>query len=67
MLTGMRFSQVDNMMIKPDDRYSRDVKNDVRIAIDLLIAFKEELDKLHPECSQMIETLLQNPNRLSRY
>jgi len=62
MLTGMRFQQ-EACAIRPDDRYSRNIKEDIKVAMDLLFQFKEGMEKLHPECSSLIEKLLQNPNR----
>lgn len=65
MLTGMRLNQVNVCPeIKPDDRYSRSIKDDMKIAMELLFQFKEGIEKLHPECSYLIEKLLQvNINR----
>lgn len=60
----MRFNQTDCVAIKPDDRYSRNIKEDMKIAMDLLFQFKEGMEKLHPECSSLIELLLQNPSRM---
>lgn len=43
----------------PDNRWSRDQKEDMKTAIDLLYKFKQDLDKLHPECTNIIEKMLQ--------
>lgn len=67
MLTGIRLHQMDCIAPKIDDRYSRNVKEDMKTAMDLLFQFKEGMDNLHPECSVLIEMLLQNPNRQIRY
>lgn len=62
MLSGVRFNQCDAVAIKPDDRYSRSVKDDIKTAMDLLFVFKDGLEKLHPDCVRIIEKLLHNPN-----
>ena len=59
MLTGSRLNACVEAP-RPDDRYSRNLKEDLKSAMDLLISFKESLEKLHPECSFLIEKLLQN-------
>ena len=41
-----------------DDRYSRSPKDDMKEAVDLLWKFKEGLDKLHPDCTILMERLL---------
>jgi hypothetical protein len=48
---------------KPDDRWQRDMKEDMKSAIDLLWKFKLDLDKLHPEVMMIIENMLQNNQR----
>lgn len=61
MLTGTRMNSCAPVdMPRPDDRYSRNLKEDLKAAMDLLISFKESLEKLHPECIFLIEKLLQN-------
>lgn len=41
-----------------EDRYSRNVQEDMKEAIDLLYKFKASLDKLHPDCIRLIEGIL---------
>lgn len=47
---------------KPDDRWSRNQKEDMKEAVDLLWKFKEALDRLHPECTNLMERMLQVPH-----
>ncbi len=46
-----------------DDRYSRNPKDDLKEAIDLLWKFKEALDKLHPDCLMFMDRMLSSGNR----
>lgn len=46
----------------PDDRWSRDMQEDMKAAVDLLFKFKAGLDKLHPECTRFMENILRQPN-----
>lgn len=46
-----------------DDRYSRSMEEDMKEAIGLLFKLKAGLDKLHPECTRMIEKMMATPNR----
>lgn len=46
-----------------DNRWNRDMQEDMKAAIELLWKFKAGLDKLHPECLTMIENMLQIRNR----
>ena len=39
--------------------FKRDFKQDMKLALDLLLSFKEELDKLHPDCRVLISKILQ--------
>ena len=43
---------------KPDDRWSRNMQEDMKEAIDLVFKFKASLDKLHPECLTIIERMI---------
>lgn len=63
----MRLTQTECVQSKPDDRYARNIKDDMLTALNLLFEFKEGMDKLHPECSAIVERLLENPNRVNRY
>lgn len=66
MLSSIRTSNADIPMCAaplPDNRWNRNMKDDMKTAIDLLWKFKEELEKLHPECTHVLERLLANPNR----
>ncbi len=49
--------------LRSDDRYSRNMKEDMKEAIDLLFKLKDGLDKLHPECIHMIEKMMACQNR----
>lgn len=62
MLSGIRMNQCDAMMPQPEPRFSRDLKEDMKSAMDLLFQFKQGLEQLHPDCTRMIEKLLHNPN-----
>lgn len=42
----------------PDDRWSRNMQEDMKEAIDLVFKFKASLDKLHPECLAIIERMI---------
>ncbi len=44
--------------IRPDDRWSRNMQDDMKEAIDLVFKFKAALDKLHPECLSIIERMI---------
>lgn len=44
-----------------DDRYNRNVQDDMKEAIDLLYKFKAGLDKLHPDCTMFVEKMLALP------
>lgn len=60
MLSDIHVAQRDSVCApKPDDRWSRNIKDDMKEAIDYLFKFKESLDKLHPECTRVIEKMLQ--------
>ena len=41
-----------------DDRWSRNMQEDMKEAIDLVFKFKAALDKLHPECLTIIERMI---------
>ena len=41
-----------------DDRYSRDQREDMKTAVELVWKLKEGLDKLHPECLPLVERML---------
>lgn len=41
-----------------DDRFSRDQREDMKTAIDLIWKLKQDLDKLHPECMPLVERML---------
>lgn len=56
-----RPTQFKPEMISPDDRYSRNVKEDMKSAMDLIWTFKEGLDKLHPDCLCLVERMLFSP------
>lgn len=40
------------------DRWKRNEKEDLKDAIDALYEFKKKLDKLHPNCTDIISKLL---------
>lgn len=39
--------------------YQRNLKDDLKTALDLLFEFKEKIDKLHPNTKEIIEQMLQ--------
>jgi len=41
-----------------DDRYGRNMADDMKTAIGLVFELKAGLDKLHPECTRLIEKIL---------
>ena len=41
-----------------DDRWGRNMQEDMKEAIDLTFKFKAALDKLHPECMAIIERMI---------
>lgn len=45
-------------MPSPDDRWNRNMQEDMKEAIDLVFKFKASLDKLHPECLTIIERMI---------
>ncbi len=49
--------------VRPDDRWSRNMQEDMKEAIDLVFKFKASLDKLHPECLAIIERMLSSTHR----
>lgn len=49
--------------VRVDDRWSRNMQEDMKEAIDLLFKLKAGLDKLHPECTNIIERMLSLPNQ----
>ena len=46
-----------------EDRWNRNMQEDMKEAIDLLFKFKASLDKLHPECLAIIERMISLPPR----
>jgi len=46
-----------------DDRYSRGMEEDMKTAIELLFKLKAGLDKLHPECTRLIEKMMAQTQR----
>lgn len=66
MLSDIRCqtAQVPSMpQICADDRYARNMEEDLKVAIELLFKFKAGLDKLHPQCTQLIEKMMSMPHR----
>ena len=59
MLSNMRFNTPCTAMPQVDERWNRDMKDDMKKAIDILWKFKADLDQLHPECASIIEKMLQ--------
>ncbi len=42
------------------DRWRRNEKEDLKLAIDYLYEFKKKMDELHPTCLDIIHKMLQN-------
>ena len=68
MLSDLRvgcFPSKDSSIHQPvcDDRYSHDMQEDMKVAIELLFKLKAGLDKLHPECTRLIEKMMATPTR----
>lgn len=59
MLSNIRLNQACTEMPKVDNRWNRDMKHDMKAALDLLWKFKEGLEELHPDCTNIIEKMLQ--------
>lgn len=61
MLTGIRLVDEPTQISQsvPEDRYRRNLKQDIKVAVDKFLDFKEELDRLHPNCAVFIEKLMQ--------
>lgn len=47
--------------IEIDDRWSRNLEEDLKKSVGLISEFKKELSKLHPECVTFVENMLQRP------
>ena len=62
MLSNCYIGQVE-MSREPQvpECYKRNFKDDLKTALDLFYKFKEDLDKLHPECIRLIDQLVQRP------
>lgn len=66
MLSDLRCNSVSQFAQVPppglqcavDDRYARSMEEDMKSAIELLFKLKAGLDKLHPECTRMIEKMI---------
>ena len=43
-----------------DDKWARNIKEDMKTALDLVFKFCEDLDKLHPECKTIVDKMFQN-------
>ena len=67
MLSDLRASSAPSPSFSPlqmpEDRYNRDMQEDMKTAIDLLFKFKAGLDKLNPECTRIIERMMGQLNR----
>lgn len=62
MLSSMRSGNVPCVNFpQVDERWNRNMKDDMKKALDLLWQFKESLDQLHPDCTSIIEKMLQCP------
>lgn len=58
-----QFAPIAQQMSVCDDRYARGMEEDMKEAIGLLFKLKAGLDKLHPECTRMIEKIMAQPGR----
>ena len=45
--------------VTQDSRWSRSEEEDLQKAIEHLYEFKRKLDKLHPNCVHLVQTMLQ--------
>lgn len=50
---------VNEALPRVQNRYDRNEKDDLKTAIDALYEFKKRLDELHPNCLDIIDTMLQ--------
>ena len=41
------------------ESWKRNFKEDMKLAMDYLFELKEKLEKLHPECTRVVEKLMQ--------
>jgi len=46
-----------------DNRWQRNMQDDMKEAIDLVFKMKAGLDKLHPECLAIVERMISLPGR----
>jgi hypothetical protein len=44
-----------------ENKYTRNEESDMQKAIGYLYDFKKKLDELHPNCTNLIENMLQKP------
>lgn len=61
MLSSFKNKQIAEIPNMPmiNKTWERNVQEDLKKAIDLLFDFKASLDKLHPECTRVIERIMQ--------
>lgn len=63
MLSQLRTNQIKDSIPRQcapsvDNRWERNMQDDMKEAIDLTFKFKDALDKLHPECISIIERMI---------
>lgn len=52
--------------IAVEGRYSRNLKDDMKKAMDLLFQFNADLAELHPDCQHIVERMLAGGNGYPR-
>jgi hypothetical protein len=68
MNIGISQPFIDECCVKEtkENRYKRNEKEDIKLAIEHLYEFKKKLEELHPKATDVIEKLLQNQHH-NRY
>lgn len=61
MLSALKIKRINDAPTVPmiDKTWERNIQDDLKEAIDLLFNFKASLEKLHPECTRVIERIMQ--------
>jgi hypothetical protein len=56
--TASQMCMAPQMPSNYEERYKRNEKKDLKRAMDLFFKLKENLDKLHPACAQVVYNLV---------
>lgn len=55
--------ECEQVRLAPESRWTRSEEEDMQTAISYLYEFKKKLDKLHPNCINLIQSMLQDQRR----